>query len=199
MFIYNRNIQEAITALELNFTINDLVKFTQKSKFIDTYLYNISNEKLDVEDFFILYQDCIDICIKSSNWKCMKCLWEGYSYHDRSFPCFNRDLFTASEHSSFETFLLTFYGYYCLSFDYDEEYEWADLRKLLDKNPNTEVLELINKYKLEDFAKNHKHDNDCGGVNILDKQRKKYLISIFEELGIWEEYQNTHRENPLDV
>ena len=101
-------ISRQLIQYKFPFTINDIQNFTYKSAYIGSYLYENSNN-MNVNDFFKLYEDCIELAIRNSNWKLVKCMWECYYYHDRNCPDFT-NIYQMAEFGNVETFILGLEG-----------------------------------------------------------------------------------------
>lgn len=110
------------------------------------YHQDRSNWKLDeVQTSRRLYQNLIDVAIKSNNLPGLEILWQGIYFHDQANPDFERDVYTAVEFSDLKTVHHVLYGYMnYMVLDFNEDLDYIKLVQLAEKNPNWNVLRLIN-------------------------------------------------------
>jgi hypothetical protein len=192
------NIVQNIDKFNLPFNLTDLEKYTCVTKYIDSYLYNLVD--IDNNDFYKLYQDCVDICIKSSNMKGMLCLWEGYYYHDRAHPYFFRNLFTSAEYGDIKTVVLALVGYYTwFTFDGNEDFEWDNLIEISKNNLNTDVYHfLINiKKSIERYCNLSEEIGENENLfEIWEATQKGFFDSLMKKYGMYDDYLNTNRACP---
>ena len=220
------NLANKITSVlekyKLPFTVHDIQNWTNISKFIDSYLYE--DHDIDTNDFFKLYEDCIELAMTHSNWKLIKCMWQGYYYHDRSCPDF-RNIFKMAQFGNEQTFILGLYGA-LIWLDYNGriKFKFEELKELARNNPHQEVFILIekiiqimqdeNKYKclegdLDYFELDQKlidniynddtipDDDDIEELKFekCEELKQQFIENLMIDYNMYEDYKLTNRKS----
>jgi hypothetical protein len=101
-------VNTVIVKYNLDFSINDLKNRTPKSLFIGKMLNEIHCGPIKRSKFIQLYQDCIDICLKSDNWHCIHSLWLGHL--NCEYPDYHRGLVVGVRIGGIMTFIMTYWN-----------------------------------------------------------------------------------------
>jgi hypothetical protein len=191
-------IQASINEFKVPITLQEILEWTETSRTVDCRLYDHEICNIDVDKFFDLYADCLRLATRTSNWKLILCLWQGYYHHDRNCPDFSL-IFEMAQFSDVRTFLLGLDGILnWLTLNGQEEFTYEQLHKLAQLNPHCgrnecltstgcQVIDLIGRLMEDpDFEIDEEASDDDEFYDRVEKKTKE----LMQEFGMLEDYKH---------
>lgn len=176
------NLSVQLSNNNAGFDIADIIEVTEKSPTIGKLLY-----KIDIDDFYDLYQVVTHLAIKSGNVVCLKGLYDARYSCDRGFPWYDYDLQFALQHAPMNTFLVVLEGWLFgyeerdVSLSYDK---CIELAKENTKNSETIInilTHIYNNYKRYAFYSDNEPSIKADFLELTMELCEEYMRSLFEK------------------